>query len=103
MRLNETIKLLQGQGWFDLSHPRLSPGSNTVVHWSRLLDLPLAALMLPFIKLLGMQNAALLASFIVPPATFALLLWLCCEFGETLWVGRRRRLQRLLLCLRPWP
>jgi hypothetical protein len=89
MRLNEVINWLQGQGWHDLSHPRLSPGSDTVVHWSRLLDIPLALLMLPFIESMGMQNAAMLASFIVPPLTFGLLLWLAVALARV-FVGRER-------------
>jgi hypothetical protein len=60
-----------------------------VVHWARLLDLPLALLMLPFIKIMGMQNAALLASFIVPPATFGLLLWLAAALAR-IFVGADR-------------
>lgn len=86
MRLNEVINWLQGQGWHDLSHPRLSPGSHTVVHWSRLLDIPIAILMLPILpfKGIGIQGAALFASFLVPPATFAVLLWLVTELAKPL-------------------
>src|SRR5580658_10135158 len=77
MRLNETINWLQsahpfGGGWFDLSQPRLSPGEHVVVHWARLVDLPIALVMLPLIPAMGMQNAALTASFIVPPLLFVL-------------------------------
>lgn len=89
MRLNETINWLQGQGWYDLSHPRLSPGEHTVVHWARLLDLPLVLLMLPFIKMMGMQKAAMLASFVVPPLTFALLLVLAAGLARP-FVGASR-------------
>lgn len=89
MRLNEAINWLGGQGWHDLSHPRLSPGAHTVVHWARLLDLPLALLMLPLIPVMGMQNAALLASFIVPPATFGILLWLSTSVAR-IFVGAER-------------
>ncbi len=74
MRLNEVINWIAGQGWYDLGHPRLSPGAHTIVHWSRLVDLPIALLMLPLVKFFGLQNAALIASFVVPPALFGLLL-----------------------------
>ena len=101
MRLNEVINWLQGQGWHDLSHPRLSPGTHTIVHWARLLDLPLALLMLPFIHVMGMQNAALLASFIVPPATLGLLLWLTALLA-TPFVGLdRANLATLLILFAP--
>ncbi|MDX2028506.1 MAG: hypothetical protein SFW62_07715 [Alphaproteobacteria bacterium] len=89
MRLNQVINWLQGQSWHDLSQPRMSPGAGTIVHWSRLVDLPIAFFMLPFIKLFGMANAALLASFIVPLILLGLLLALVPALAEPL-VGRDR-------------
>src|SRR3546814_6829633 len=38
--------LLDGQGWFDLRQYRLDPPNGADIHWSRLVDLPLAGLML---------------------------------------------------------
>src|SRR5262245_55540202 len=66
MRLNEVINWLHGQGWYDLSHPRMAPGAHTVLHWSRLVDLPIAFLAFPLVGPFGMMSAALVASFIVP-------------------------------------
>ena len=74
MRLNEVTGWLQGQSWYDLSVPRLSPGAHTVIHWSRLVDLPIALIALPFISHFGVTNAVLIASFIVPLLWFAVLL-----------------------------
>src|SRR5882757_9611547 len=45
MRLVEVKDLIAGQGWFDLTQHRLDPPAGTPMHWSRLIDLPLAALM----------------------------------------------------------
>lgn len=39
---------LAGQSWFDLRQYRLDPPSGANIHWSRLVDLPIAALMLLF-------------------------------------------------------
>ncbi len=39
---------LAGQGWFDLRQHRLDPPVGGNIHWSRLVDLPLAGLMLLF-------------------------------------------------------
>ena len=44
MRLVEVRDLLNGQGWFDLTQHRLNPPDGVVMHWSRLIDLPLALL-----------------------------------------------------------
>src|SRR5215213_10010013 len=43
MRMMQVRGLLHGQGWFDLQQHRLA-GSN--IHWSRLVDLPIAGLIL---------------------------------------------------------
>jgi hypothetical protein len=42
MRLVEVRDFLAGQNWFDLSQYRLYPPHGVVMHWSRLVDLPLA-------------------------------------------------------------
>ncbi|MDR3449639.1 MAG: hypothetical protein P4M15_07845 [Alphaproteobacteria bacterium] len=76
MRLDEVVAWLQGQSWHDLSVPRLSPGAHTIVHWSRLIDLPIALLAFPFTPLFGVANAAMVASFVVPLLWLALLLML---------------------------
>ncbi|MDQ0330653.1 MULTISPECIES: hypothetical protein [Phyllobacteriaceae] len=44
MRLVEVRDLLSGQGWFDLHQYRMGPQGGFIMHWSRLVDAPLAAL-----------------------------------------------------------
>ncbi|MBP2442771.1 hypothetical protein [Rhizobium leguminosarum] len=44
MRLIEVRDLLAGQGWFDLMQYRLGLEGGTLMHWSRLIDLPIASL-----------------------------------------------------------
>lgn len=44
MRLAEVRDLLNGQGWFDLTQYRLGLDGGTIMHWSRLIDAPLAAI-----------------------------------------------------------
>jgi len=82
MRLNEVISWLQGQSWFDLSVPRMSVGNHTVIHWSRLVDLPLALVILPLLFFFSMPQAAMLASFIVPLVLLGVLLWLVRKQAE---------------------
>jgi hypothetical protein len=45
MRLVQVRDLLAGQSWFDLTQYRLNPPDGVAMHWSRLIDLPLAALL----------------------------------------------------------
>ena len=63
MRLVEVRDFLSGQGWFDLMQYRLGVEGGTLMHWSRLIDLPIAALILFFRQFLtpsGAEAAALL-------------------------------------------
>ena len=46
MRLVEVRDLLAGQGWFDLTQYRMGPPGGFVMHWSRLVDAPIAGLIL---------------------------------------------------------
>ena len=63
MRIMQVRALLAGQGWYDLSQHRLA-GSN--IHWSRLVDLPIAALKLVFTPLFGGRTAEQIAVAVAP-------------------------------------
>src|SRR5262245_65424006 len=63
MRMMQVRGLLHGQGWFDLAQHRLA-GSN--IHWSRLVDLPIAGLILVLRPLIGGPAAARWAVGIAP-------------------------------------
>ncbi len=56
MRLVEVRDLIAGQGWFDLVQHRLDP-PGLAMHWSRVIDAPLAALILLLRPLLGSHGA----------------------------------------------
>jgi hypothetical protein len=57
---------LAGQGWFDLRQYRLDPPGGANIHWSRLVDLPLAGLMLLFRAFVDQGLADRLACGIAP-------------------------------------
>lgn len=44
LRLVQVRDLLAGQGWFDMHQYRMGPDGGFIMHWSRLVDAPLAAL-----------------------------------------------------------
>ena len=44
LRLAEVRAWMHGQGWFDLRQYRLDPPAGANIHWSRIVDLPLAVL-----------------------------------------------------------
>ena len=77
MRLAEVRDLLSGQGWFDLHQYRMGVEGGTVMHWSRLVDAPLAAIILLGSAVTGsMAMAEAIAEVLWP----ALLLWLAVFF-----------------------
>lgn len=48
MRYLQVRDWLDGQSWWDLSQHRMNPPEGANIHWSRLVDLPIAGLMLLF-------------------------------------------------------
>src|SRR3954469_13893674 len=63
MRMMQVRALLSGQGWYDLAQHRMA-GSN--IHWSRLVDLPIAALKLLFTPIFGGRTAEQIAVAVAP-------------------------------------
>ncbi len=46
LRMVEVRDLLGGQGWFDMMQYRIDPPHGVLMHWSRLIDAPIAGLVL---------------------------------------------------------
>ncbi|GLK57131.1 hypothetical protein JOD31_003162 [Methylopila capsulata] len=57
MRLAEVRDFLGGQGWYDLTQRRLNPPDGVFMHWSRLIDLPIAVLLSGFGRLFAEETA----------------------------------------------
>jgi hypothetical protein len=66
MRLVEVRDWLAGQGWFDLTQYRLAPPAGLVMHWSRIVDLPIATLILALTPVLGRASAEITTVAIWP-------------------------------------
>src|SRR5206468_8725594 len=75
MRMMQVRGLLHGQDWFDLRNYRLNPPFGANIHWSRLVDLPIAGLILALRPLLGGAAAERWAVAIAPMLPYLLLLW----------------------------
>ncbi|TIS94332.1 MAG: GtrA family protein, partial [Mesorhizobium sp.] len=73
LRLVEVRDLLAGQGWFDLHQYRMGPEGGFVMHWSRLVDAPIAAIILAATALTGsMPLAENVAQVLWPALLFCL-------------------------------
>ena len=57
MRIMQVRGLLSGQEWYDLRQYRLNPPEGANIHWSRLVDLPLAGIKAALQPLLGGAGA----------------------------------------------
>jgi hypothetical protein len=75
LRLVQIRDLLAGQSWFDLMQHRMGPPGGFLMHWSRVVDVPVAALMLAGEAVGGSQAAG---------EAFALVTWPLLTFGAAL-------------------
>src|SRR3954447_1991149 len=75
MRIMQVRALLHGQDWFDLRQYRMNPPYGANIHWSRLVDLPIAGLILILRPLLGGAGAERWAVAIAPLLPYLLLLF----------------------------
>ncbi len=76
LRLVEVRDWLGGQGFYDVSQHRMNLPAGGPMHWSRLVDMPLAATILALRPLLGAGSAELVATIAVPLATLAAMVLL---------------------------
>jgi hypothetical protein len=53
LRMMQVRDLLRGQDWFDLRQYRLNPPFGADIHWSRIVDLPIAGIKLALAPLIG--------------------------------------------------
>lgn len=72
MRLVEVRDLLAGQGWYDDVQSRFLPPEGVPSHWSRLVDAPVAGLILALTPLAGRALAEGLAAALWPTLLFGL-------------------------------
>jgi hypothetical protein len=111
LRMMQVRALLAGQDWFDLRQYRLDPPNGANVHWSRIVDLPIAGIMLLLRPLLGgplaekvavslapmlpmavaMGSMALICRRLLSPKAFALgvALLLCAHSARGMWTPLR--------------
>jgi len=86
MRLHQVMNWLQGADWHDFTVHRLDPPNGVVLHWSRLPDLPLAAVISILTPIIGQSLSVIIAVNLVPPLLLlgaAYLFWTGCRAFDT--------------------
>lgn len=76
LRLIEVRDWLAGQSWFDVHQYRIAAPAGVAMHWSRLVDLPLAGMIVLLRPLLGQPMAELVTAVAVPLLTLLAALML---------------------------
>ncbi len=66
LRMAQVRAWLDGQAWYDLRQYRLAPPGGYDIHWSRLVDLPIAGLILLLTPVLGSGEAERWAAALAP-------------------------------------
>ena len=66
LRLVQLRDYLGGQSWFDTTQYRMNPPDGAPMHWSRLIELPLAVLVLLLRPLFGQPVAEMIAGTAIP-------------------------------------
>ena len=96
MRAVEVRDFMAGQAWFDLVPHRLSPDHSFSMHWSRIVDLPLALMGWGFGCVLPPADAELAMRLTAPCLLFAAALWALLSLVRNL-IGPRALLPAALL------
>jgi hypothetical protein len=68
MRMVQVRDLLAGQAWFDMTIHRIDPPRGLFIHWSRVVDVPLVALISVFRLFASAETAERLARIVFPLA-----------------------------------
>ena len=73
LRMSQVRALLNGQDWYDLRQYKLNPPEGANVHWSRIVDLPIAGLILVLRPIIGGIDAERVAIAVAPMLPLLLL------------------------------
>ncbi|WP_120632042.1 hypothetical protein [Ruegeria sp. EL01] len=84
MRWVAVVDLQNGQGWFDPYQHRLGPDEGTLMHWSRLVDVPITAIYWVSNAFLPAETALTLTALIWPSVLAGLTLWAFAVTGGVL-------------------
>jgi hypothetical protein len=92
LRLLEVRDLLAGQSWFDVTQYRIDPPHGAAMHWSRLVDLPIAGALIVARLAFAEPVASKVAMTVVPLGQLLLAMTLVEKLTEALRVDRGVRL-----------
>ncbi len=98
LRLVQLRDFLAGQSWFDTTQYRLNPPYGAAMHWSRLIELPLAMVIGLSSPLIGSARAEMLAGTVVPLACLGAMAYMASAITKN-FGGSLARLAAVLIVL----
>jgi hypothetical protein len=84
MRIAQIRDWMAGQSWFDLRQYRLAPPDGVPMHWTRVVDVQVAALIHAFAIVLEPARAEIAARLAYMLILFGVMLWGAARLGRTL-------------------
>ena len=98
LRLVQVRDWLGGQSWFDVRQHRIAAPEGVLMHWSRLVDVPLAAMIVILRPLVGMAQAETFTMIAVPLLTLLITLLLAGRLTAKFFNGETVVLVCLVTC-----
>ena len=102
LRLVQVRDWLAGQSWWDITQYRMNPPEGGPMHWSRLVDVPIAVFILLLRPLVGAAHAEYVAAILVPLLTYGAVLGLLAAIARRLFDTKVALVAAVLLIL-IWP
>lgn len=102
VRLAQVRDWIAGQATNDWTQYRMAPPIGTPMHWSRINDVGIAAIIVALTPLVGRHGAELTAVLVYPGLLFACALFLSARIGRRLW-GTEGGLVALVLTALAYP
>lgn len=100
MRLIQVRDLIAGQSWFDLTQYRVDAASGGVaMHWSRIVDLPLALVIVALTPLVGSGAAETAALIAIPLLTLGIAMLLAARIAWRLMGDEEATLTSLVVAI----
>lgn len=97
LRIVQVRDWLAGQSWWDITQYRMNAPAGGPMHWSRLVDVPIAFIILFLGPFLQTEAAEHIASIILPLLTFGVGIWIYARLGRRLFDARAGLLSSALL------
>ncbi|NJM50036.1 MAG: hypothetical protein HC843_03430 [Sphingomonadales bacterium] len=76
LRMVQLRDFLNGQSWFDITQYRMNGDQGAPMHWSRLIELPLALIIVLLAPVIGQPAAEMVAGTLVPLLCLGLAAWM---------------------------